>query len=66
MPIHTAASSGSTLCASVLVQHGAKWDTKDHNGNTPKMLAEYFGHTDTVQYFSSLENSKTKAEKEEM
>ena len=55
-PLHYAASGGHNAVAIALVKAGAKFEVFDDDGWSPKMLAEYFGHLDFVEYIYRLEN----------
>lgn len=55
-PLHYAATGGHNGVAIALVKAGAKVGAFDDDGWTPKMIAEYFGHIDFVDYMYRLEN----------
>ncbi|KAI1475635.1 ankyrin [Daldinia eschscholtzii] len=47
-PLHGAAGNGKVDCVSWLLETGASRDVQNHNGLTPKQVAEKRGHTECV------------------
>ena len=48
-PLMAAALTGQTEIAGLLIAHGARLDTRNHDGATALMVAAFFGYPDTVK-----------------
>lgn len=48
--LHHAAKDGDWPMAKVLVDHGARVDSRDKEGNTPLLLAARYNHANTLDY----------------
>ncbi|KAK6949193.1 hypothetical protein Daesc_009267 [Daldinia eschscholtzii] len=51
-PLHGAAGNRQVDCVSWLLEAGASRDIKNHNGLTPRQVAEKRGHTECVELFN--------------
>ena len=49
-PAHCAAENGSVEILQVLVDNGASVTKKDNTGDTPKRVAQIYGHMDCVKF----------------
>ncbi|XP_044164283.1 ankyrin repeat domain-containing protein 66-like [Acropora millepora] len=55
-PAHCAAERGSLAILQALVQKGVSVTKKDFTGETPKRVAQIYGHQDCLEFIESLEN----------
>ena len=49
-PAHCAAENGSVTILQALVDNGASVTKKDNTGDTPKRVAQIYGHVDCVKF----------------
>ena len=50
-PAHCAAENGSVAILQALVDNGLSVTKKDNTGDTPKRVAQVYGHVDCVKFF---------------
>lgn len=58
-PAHCAAEKGCLAILQALVENGVSVTKKDHTGDTPKRVAQIYGHKDCIEFIESLEQNKS-------